>query len=104
MNSQSFVRSMAQLVVIIAITKRLHKNISPYYAHFLITYAFVIFNKVITMQYYMWKFGALLIVLPESSLMTNSNCRFQKCFRYLMQYCLGILLWVWSSIKLERDG
>jgi hypothetical protein len=100
MNSQSFVRSMAQLVVIVAITKRLHKNISPYYAHFLITYAFVSFNKVITMQYYMWIFGALLILLPESSLMTNSNRRYQKSFGYLMQYCLGILLWVWSSIKL----
>lgn len=104
LNTQSVMRSVAQLCVVVAATKRTHKSISPYYAHFVMTYAFVSFNKVITMQYYMWIFGALLLVLPESTLMTNSNRRFQKSFSYLMQYSLGILLWVWSSIKLEKDG
>lgn len=104
LNTQSVMRSMAQLCVIVAVTKRVHKSMSPYYCHFVITYAFVSFNKVITMQYYMWIFGALLLVLPESSLMTNPNRRFQKAFSYIMQYSLGILLWVWSSIKLEKEG
>ena len=56
------------------------------------------------MQYYMWVFAALILVLPESSLMTNSNRRFQKSFSYFMQWLLGILLWVWASIKLEKEG
>lgn len=97
-------RSIAQLCIIVVVSKRLHKSISPYYAHFIITYAFVSFNKVITMQYYMWVFAALMLVLPESSLMTNSNRRFQKSFSYFMQWLLGILLWVWASIKLEKEG
>ena len=68
----------------------------------IIMYAFVSFNKVITMQYYMWVIGALLLVLPESTLLTNKHRRFQKAFSYIMQWMLGILLWVWLSIKLEK--
>lgn len=64
MNNQSAMRSMPQLVAIIAVTRKLHQSLSVYYAHFIITYAFVSFNKVITMQYYMWIFGSLLLVLP----------------------------------------
>lgn len=93
---------MAQIVVIIAITRRIHKSMSPFYCHFIIMYAFVSFNKVITMQYYMWVIGALLLVLPESTLLTNKHRRFQKAFSYIMQWMLGILLWVWLSIKLEK--
>ena len=104
MNSQSFLRSMAQFCVIFAISRKIYNKISFYYAHFLITYAFVSFNKVITMQYYMWIFGSLLLVLPESTLTTNSHRRYQKIFSYVMQFLLGILLWVWSSIKLEKEG
>jgi hypothetical protein len=86
--------------VIAVVTKRLHKSLSPYYAHFLITYAFVSFNKVITMQYYMWIFGALLLVIPESSLLSNPHRQFQKSFSYIIQWVLGIALWVWLSIRL----
>lgn len=93
-------RSIAQICIIIAVTKRIHQNLSPYYAHFLITYAFVSFNKVITMQYYMWIFGALILVLPESTLATNAHRRFEKSFSYIMQWILGVILWVWLSIRL----
>ena len=77
MNAQTFmkgfVRIIPQIYVILIATKKLHSEISPFNGIFLITYAFVNFNKVITMQYYMWMWGALLILLPESSLTTNSG-------------------------------
>ena len=56
------------------------------------------------MQYYMWVWTALILLLPESTLLTTSNRSIQKSFSYFMQWLLGILLWVWSSIKLEREG
>lgn len=97
-------RSVPQIIAIFAISQRVHKSVSPYYAHFLVTFVFVCFNKVITMQYYMWVFGALILLLPESSLYTNSFRRFQKAFGWLMQWLLGILLWVWLANKLEGEG
>ena len=103
-NSQSFIRSLAQFLMIFTLTRRIHKSISPAYGLFLITYAFIAFNKVITMQYYMWVWGALLVLLPESNLLTNSNRRLQKSFNYAIQWVLGILVWVWMSIRLEQQG
>lgn len=69
---KNFVRNLPQIYVIYICSKKLHNHISPYHAVFLMTYAFVNFNKVITMQYYMWMWGSLIILLPESTLMTNS--------------------------------
>ena len=100
----SIYRSLAQIAVIFAVSRRANSSISPAYAMFLITYAFVNFNKVITLQYYMWMWAALLLVLPESSLMTNSNRRLQKSFNYTIQWVLGVAVWVWMSLKLEGDG
>ena len=56
------------------------------------------------MQYYMWIWGALLLLLPESNLMTNSHRRLQKSFNYTIQWVLGIMVWVWFSGKLENQG
>ena len=97
-------RSIAQFCVLFTVSRRVHNSISPAYAFFLCTYAFVSFNKVITLQYYMWVWGALLLVLPESNLATNSSRRLQKSFNYTIQWVLGILIWVWMSIKLESSG
>ena len=104
MNSQSFLRSLAQVCVIFTVTRKVHSTLSPAYAAFLVTYAFVSFNKVITLQYYMWVWGALLLVLPESSLLTNSFRRFKKSFNLTLQWVLGILVWVWMSLRLEGEG
>jgi phosphatidylinositol glycan class M len=104
LNTQSAMRSLAQFAVFMFTTRRVHQTLSPYYAHFLITYAFVSFNKVITMQYYMWIFGALILVTPESTFLSSPHRRFQKSFGYIMQWVLGISLWVWLSMRLEKDG
>ncbi len=37
---------------------------SMFYLHFLLTFGFVVFNSVITLQYYQWIGTALLLVLP----------------------------------------
>lgn len=92
------------MAIFYSASKEVHRRISPYYGIFLVSYAFVNFNKVITMQYYMWIWGALLLLLPESSIMTNSNRRFQKSFNYSIQWILGIMVWVWLSGKLEGSG
>lgn len=97
---KSFVRSLPQIYVIFIATRKLHVQISPFYAIFIITYAFVNFNKVITMQYYMWLWGALLILAPESSLMTNTNRRWRTAFNLTIQWVLGIMVWVWLSFRL----
>lgn len=104
MNSQSFLRSLAQICVLFTATRRVHSSLSPAASIFIATYAFVSFNKVITLQYYMWVWGALLFLLPESTLLNNASRRYQKAFSYVMQWVLGVLVWVWMSLKLERDG
>jgi hypothetical protein len=70
--------------------------------HFLITFGFVEFNKVITLQYYMWVWGALLLVLPESRIMTMKQYR--KGINLALQWVLGVALWIWLSLKLENSG
>lgn len=102
LNSSNSLRSLAQFAIIYSASREVHNRISPYYGIFLITYAFVNFNKVITMQYYMWIWGALLLLLPESSLMTNTNRRIRKSFNLIIQWILGIMVWVWFSRKLEN--
>jgi phosphatidylinositol glycan class M len=46
------------------LTVKSSKSFSMFYIQFLITFGFVEFNTVITLQYYQWVFGALLLVLP----------------------------------------
>ena len=99
---KGFVRSIPQIYVIFLASRKLHSQISPFYAIFLITYGFVNFNKVITMQYYMWMWGSLLILLPESSITTNSKRRWRTAFNLTIQWVLGILIWVWTSIRVEK--
>ena len=50
----------------------------------------------------MWVWGRLLLVLPESRLLTYNQST--KAFNYAIQWVLGVGLWVWISIKLEQDG
>lgn len=71
-----------------------------FYIHFLITFGFVQFNTVITLQYYMWVIGAMLLVLPESRILTWGMYR--KGFNLILQWFLAVGLWIWMSLKLEN--
>jgi hypothetical protein len=64
----------------------------------LITFGFVEFNKVITLQYYMWVWGALFLVLPESRILTMKQYR--KGINLTLQWVLGVSLWIWLSLRL----
>ena len=66
------------------------------------TTAFVMFNRVITMQYYMWVLGAALLVLPEHRIFTEK--RYRMGLSYAVQYMFPLLAWVWLSLRLEGDG
>jgi hypothetical protein len=75
------------------------RGYSPFYLHFLVTFAFVTFNKVITLQYYMWVMGALILVLPESLIFQQG--RFRMGWGLLLQWALPIMIWIWLSMRLE---
>jgi len=62
------------------------------------TFAFVEFNTVITLQYYEWVWGSLFLVLPESRILTWKQYR--KGFNLALQWFLPIAIWIWMSLKL----
>jgi hypothetical protein len=84
--------------ILISLSVKYIRSYSPFYLHFLATLAFVTFNKVITMQYYMWIFGALLLVLPESLIFINKLYR--KGLSLAIQYFFPIIIWIWMSMRL----
>jgi hypothetical protein len=51
------------------------------------------------MQYYMWIFGSILLVLPESLIVINKMYR--KAWSLIVQYFFPIMIWVWMSNRLE---
>lgn len=57
-------RSLPTILFIFVMTYNMSRKYSMFYLHFLITFAFVEFNTVITLQYYEWVFGSLLLVMP----------------------------------------
>ncbi len=95
-------RFLPSLVFIFVMTNSMSKKYSLFYLQFLITFAFVEFNTVITLQYYQWVFGSLLLVLPESRILTFKQ--HSKGFNLALQWVFGISIWIWMSMKLEGDG
>ena len=91
-------RNLPSLLFIFVMTNQMSRKLSMFYLHFLITFGFVEFNTVITLQYYQWVFGALLLVLPESRILTFNQHK--KGFNLAIQWFLGIAIWIWMSIKL----
>lgn len=100
--TRSLMRVLPFTYILLSLSFRNVRNYSPFYLQFLLTFAFVTFNKVITMQYYMWIFGSVLLVMSESLIFTQKN--YKKAFNLGIQFVLGVAVWVWSSMRLEDSG
>lgn len=100
--SRSLIRTMPFVYILGTLVLRHVKTYSPFCIHFLITFCFVTFNKVITLQYYMWVLGSLLLVMPESLIFINKMYR--KGLAIILQYFFPILMWIWLSLRLEGGG
>jgi len=100
--SKSFIRNIPFLYIILSLSSRQVHVYSMFALQFLLTYAFVSFNSVITLQYYMWVFGSILLVLPESILFIQE--RYRMAVGLSLQYMFPILIWIWLSIRLESNG
>lgn len=59
-----------QLLIQIAVALRFHQDLT--FALFIQTLVFITFNKVITVQYFVWYFALLSFVLPQSRLSMRS--------------------------------
>jgi hypothetical protein len=66
------------------------------------TYIFVSFNKVLTVQYYMWSFASLTLVINSSNYVQAK--RWRGILHMFSVWLLGILTWVWVAEKIETQG
>lgn len=89
---------MAYLFVMIM--KKYHTNIRL--TIFLMTYVFVLFNRVLTVQYYMWIFSSLVLVINASMFVTQKKWR--ALLHMFCVWMLGVLTWVWVAEKIEGKG
>jgi phosphatidylinositol glycan class M len=87
-------------VLLIKITSSNYKNLRLFI--FLMTYVFVLFNKVLTVQYYMWIFGALTLII--NSLTYVIMKRWRALMHMFATWFLGVLVWVWCAEKIEGQG
>jgi phosphatidylinositol glycan class M len=69
---------------------------------FLMTYIFVSFNKVLTVQYYMWSFTALTLVINSSNYIQIK--RWRGLLHMFAVWMLGVLTWMWVAEKIESKG
>jgi hypothetical protein len=69
---------------------------------FLMTYIFVLFNKVLTVQYYMWTFASLALIINASGYVQNRKWR--GLLHMFSIWLLGVLTWVWTAEKIESQG
>lgn len=82
---------MAYLFIVI--TKKYHSNIRV--VLFLMTYVFVLFNRVLTVQYYMWVFSSLVLVMNSSMFVIQKKWR--ALLHMFCVWMLGVLTWVWVA-------
>ena len=100
--SKALVRNLPFVYILASLSFRQIQAYSLFYLHFIATFAFVTFNSVITLQYYMWLIGSLLLLLPESILFIQE--RYRMAIGLSLQYFFPILIWIWLSIRLESNG
>ncbi|PRP86572.1 GPI mannosyltransferase 1-like [Planoprotostelium fungivorum] len=83
-------------VSLLLFTWRYHRDIQ--FCLFLQTFAFVTFNKVCTVQYFVWYFCFLPVVLPFSSL------SLKRLLSLLAVWFLSQGVWLWYAYRLEFLG
>lgn len=86
--------------LLIKITTSYYKNL--HLSIFLMTYVFVLFNKVLTVQYYMWIFASLALIVNSLTLVIMSKWR--ALLHLFATWILGVLVWVWCAQKIEGQG
>lgn len=85
-----------QLGLVFFLGVRFSKNLA--FACFLQTFAFIMLNKVVTSQYFMWYLGLLPLVLPHSNLTTSK-------YTVLCTAWVGSqALWLSQAYRLEFLG
>eukprot|EP01017_Pseudomicrothorax_dubius_P046098 TRINITY_DN8072_c0_g1_i1.p1 TRINITY_DN8072_c0_g1~~TRINITY_DN8072_c0_g1_i1.p1 ORF type:complete len:418 (-),score=102.08 TRINITY_DN8072_c0_g1_i1:112-1365(-) len=97
----SILAFLPQVIVIGTAGIKLYKDII--FCVFVQTFAFVIFNKVVTAQYFVWYLIYLPLILARSNLFTDAKKR------WLLIYCAAIwlaveFLWMMVAFQLEFKG
>eukprot|EP01080_Neovahlkampfia_damariscottae_P012091 gene12091-5584_t len=85
-----------QLFILVLMAVRFYDDV--FFAIFIQTFTFVTFNKVMTVQYFVWFLSLLSFVLPKS------NLKFKKLMFMLALWICSQTLWLNFAYKLEFLG
>eukprot|EP01028_Stygiella_incarcerata_P008536 TRINITY_DN37293_c1_g1_i1.p1 TRINITY_DN37293_c1_g1~~TRINITY_DN37293_c1_g1_i1.p1 ORF type:complete len:464 (-),score=93.57 TRINITY_DN37293_c1_g1_i1:53-1444(-) len=91
-----FAAFVPQLLLIVTTSLRFRKD--PYFSVFLLTHIFVTFNKVCTVQYFLWYLSILPLILPFSRI------RLWKAISMISIFAATQGLWLWFAYQLEFLG
>lgn len=94
--TQQLLKSLPFIYLLFKITKTYYQNLRL--SLFLLTYIFVLFNKVLTVQYYMWIFASLCLVV--NSLAYVMLGKWRAMVHMFAVWLLGVLVWVWAADKI----
>jgi phosphatidylinositol glycan class M len=89
---------------------RLSQDLSSFFSHFLyclflVTVIFIVFNKVITGQYFLWGFVFLPLFLENpSSLSTSSSSNVSSLLKWSVGSVFFLFLWLFTAFHLELQG
>lgn len=86
-------KALPQLYLYCWIVARYYRNYRL--VMFLLTAMFVIFNKVLTVQYYMWVFASFALVINASVYVQER--RWRGLLHMFALWLLGVLTWVWTA-------
>ncbi|XP_071441584.1 GPI mannosyltransferase 1 [Hetaerina americana] len=111
----SIISFLPQLIVIVLLGVKYGTRKDLPFACFCQVYIFVVFNKVITAQYFIWPLSIFPIVTPmlrgnqRSSSQLGANdtvysCTLNKFVLRVGQWLLSVALWLYSAYNLEFLG
>lgn len=88
---------LTQLIVIVCLSINLHKDII--FSNFMITYAFVTFNKICTSQYFLWYLTFLPFLVPGMR-----HVRLREIVTAIFVWTGAQSLWLSAAYRLEFEG